>query len=426
MAIVDYLVMIALDEEDRYFSAVLKEAAASSRPARLIDGRLYGRSYLHVGDGSVSIVSAPIGRMGVEATQSAVEAAIRTWQPRDLLLIGIAGSFEPKSLLLGDVIVPAKIFGCTEAKLEEAGENVRRRYRKTGDRAASQLIDIVRGVVKDPRLSLAWHNGCLEGIQGDAKLRERLAKIDPERVRPRVHCTFNDSIVSSNDVIATKKALQDLRDQVDPTIVAAEMESKGLFEALERLEAKPSALIVRGISDYADKQKAGLDRKFKDGWRRFAMQNASRLALATITGRAEIDDESYRPLPGPHFDMRHAVNSSQRCSEAGVMATAAGAAAMAFPSAISWSSGTPKVDVEVSATAKGGAPLTFSQGLIRQGEDHTPLAKGTQLPALKCTIARTGTPLPLSLFLALPSAPERITFRLADEFGREAAGTWTA
>ena len=67
-----------------------------------------------------------------------------------------------------------------------------------------------------------------------------------------------------------------------------EIEAKGFCEALDRLRPKPPTPAVRGISDVADEEKSLLERHFRDGWRRYAAQNAARFLLGLIYPRPEI------------------------------------------------------------------------------------------------------------------------------------------
>jgi len=424
LAIIDYLLIVALDEENDYLLEALRQTKGSDpAPLRMIESRLYSRNALNTNGKDATVVVLPVGRMGEVAMQAATSDAIRTWCPRDVILIGIAGSLEPDRLQLGDVLVPAKVFGCTEAKATEIEGEVKRKFRKTGDRAASALINVIRGIVGDKALHMRWREACRASIMSNKALYEHLQKQDPEGARPAVHQAFNDSLASGTDVVASKKAAAELKEQVDSTICAVEMESRGVFEAVERSDVKISVLIVRGISDYADEDKAQTEREFKDGWRRFSMANAVRLALTMIVERPVID-ESYCPLARPVIDLAHSPKSWELCAAAGIRANSPGATAIAFPKLISWEAGTPQAKIVVKATGAKGESIVLDQAKIAPAHEANGAVVLTNQTVLKTKIERSNSPKPLAMYLALPVPPQRIEVTVRDEFEREDCATW--
>lgn len=424
MAMIDYLLIVALDEENTYLLKVLSDVKAGSAASpRLVEKRLYSREMVNDGLNDLTVAVLPVGRMGESAMQAATTDAIRTWRPRDVILIGIAGSLDAENLLLGDVIVPAKVFGCTEAKAKVVDGEERRDFRKTGDRAASALIDIMRAVNIDDSMRESWRASCRASIDEGSPLYKHLRGQDSEDARPSIHISFNDSLASGTDVIASKKAATELKEQVDPTIRAVEMESRGVFEAVERFDEKIRILIVRGISDYADEDKAAIEKDFKDGWRRFSMENAVRLVLTMIMNRRKID-ETYLPLPGPKVDLVHAPNSWEKCAAAGIYAKGAGATAIAFQRLISWPAGTPELQMTIEATGLDGQPIEFEQAVVAPAGGMQIKALHTGRMKLEYKVPRSDDPPPLEGFFALKSAPARIKLKFLDEFNRKYSEVW--
>ena len=98
------------------------------------------------------------------------------------------------------------------------------------------------------------------------------------------------NIVVALAIFSPKQSAKALGD-AGRTTKAVEMEAKGFCEALDSLRPKPPTPAVRGMSDVADEEKSLLERRFRDGWRRHAAQNAARFLLGLIYRRPEIADD---------------------------------------------------------------------------------------------------------------------------------------
>ena len=102
--IIDYLIVIPLDEEFRYIRDVIGPVLSrSSLRALTIGSHFYALTQLPTAAANATAVLLSVGRMGEAPVQSAVEAAVKEWRPATVLLVGIAGSLEPERVKLGDV-----------------------------------------------------------------------------------------------------------------------------------------------------------------------------------------------------------------------------------------------------------------------------------------------------------------------------------
>jgi nucleoside phosphorylase len=227
-AIVDYLIVIPLDEEYHYIQGVIEELILQSANVKTIGSELYGLALIPTESGDASAVFLSVGRMTEAPIQSAVEAAVRTWRPAAVIMIGIAGSFEPDKIMLGDVIVPSKIFGFTEAKATVIDGKERTIYRPTGHAVDCTLTALARGVFikRGKEWQARSYNAGLE----DVHLKDKLLAKQPNP-GPALHIGNNDCIASGNVVIASKAAAQKVREALGDagtTVRAVEMEAKGL------------------------------------------------------------------------------------------------------------------------------------------------------------------------------------------------------
>jgi nucleoside phosphorylase len=110
-SIVDYLIVIPLDEEFGYVRNVVERIFAAQFPIKTIGAELYGRGLISTANGEASVVILSVGRMTEAPVQSAVEAAVRTWRPATVILVGIAGSLDPDKVRLGDIFIPKRQIG---------------------------------------------------------------------------------------------------------------------------------------------------------------------------------------------------------------------------------------------------------------------------------------------------------------------------
>lgn len=425
-SIIDYLIVVALDEEVDYIGRIIE--AITGHPLKFEqDGRLYSRELVTTRTGDATVVILAVGRMGEAPVQSAVEDAIRHWQPADMILVGIAGSLEPDSLMVGDVIVPSRVFGYSESKVVEekvdGGYRNTVQYRKTGDRATSSLVETVRALWLNSGTKEAWKKACRDAAAADSTIAARMDQLDAEREKPTLHCAANNNIASGNEVVASRQRGKELQVVLDVTVNAVEMESKGLFEAVARFDQAPRTLVVRGISDYADRHKSRAEKKFKDGWRRFAVQNATRLVMMLIQERPSLN-RNYQPQPAPVLTAGPDDRSPERAHGAGVQATEAGGITLAFLPFLSASQGRAETTLTFEAVGQDGASAHFEHLVFRDTRDERIRLRFKGKNAETCTLERSALPSSHDLFVALPAAASGLRVTLTDEFGRQAHYSW--
>jgi nucleoside phosphorylase len=356
--------------------------------------------------------------MGLAAVQSSVETAIRTWQPSTIVLMGIAGSLEADEVKLGDVIVPSKVFGYVQFKNE--GKKIA--WRPTGDRVDSDLFALARGVGLNNLES--WRSSCLNSGLSDETIKKRLAIAGGNG--PRLHIHENDNIASGNAVVASKLAATKLRaafGDIGPTLKAVEMEATGLCEAIAKVNPRPQALVVRGISDLADETKSKHEKRYKNGWRRYAAQNAGRFVLRLIGERPQIA-EGYRHVGQLLVPMMCLPDSAVRCMEARMKGTGKGMTMFAFAPLLSSDFGLPATELTLVARKLDGTPTSFEEVRLRHTVNHQVFAPNPEPIGISYRLERTGEPPPLELLLALRPGTASIQLTAKDEFGRTVCASW--
>lgn len=245
---VDVVVVTALEEEQQAFIAALGEVNIHDSAGRT--------AYLRDIGGLRTAVVSLLGMGNVGAAATAYEA-LRDWQPKHLVLVGIAAGVpgSGNDLQLGDVVVADQVVGFEQAKITRVGPQ--RRY--DSYRPIFHLLAAAKSVRPDE-----WT---------DAIATPRPAGSVNSRAVPRAHI---GTILSGEKTFADRNSIQDLR-RVWPRAVGADMEGFGV--ALAAYRAGRGFLAVKGVSDYGDVDK-------DDRWHAYAAEAASRFALAVLRRHA--------------------------------------------------------------------------------------------------------------------------------------------
>jgi len=227
-------------------------------------------------DGRVfRLITTFVGRMGPADMGIMAERLLSRFQPQLVAVLGIAGGID-EDLRLGDVIVPSLIeaFLSGAKAVPNQTDKASFELKFSGDPRRTSA-DLVRRIehLQFAHLDLyaRWRNGA-EAFLRKEVVPELLQKLDekgftsnmPELVTGHIAC---------GDVVGGAKAFSDLLLTIDRTYKALEMESSGLLIAAEFYK-RTDTIVVRGISDFADKRKKTLDNIGKGAFRRVAMHNA--------------------------------------------------------------------------------------------------------------------------------------------------------
>ena len=407
MPLIDYLLLTPLDEEWRSARAVLHPSSAGPRQVARDATTYYlwhfaanqavenGASYL-VAAASMARRTPGQAHAGVFATH-----ALREWKPERVVLLGIAGSLDAERVRLGDVVVADEIFGY------EVGDVVGRKisYRPTFHSLGALDLDRVRAFLDDPVAYPHWQKECF--MAGNAA-----GLVDLER-QPRLHIV---GVASGNKVVKSVSFGRKLRKDISAHISAVEMEAEGLYQALYQNEKSINALMIRGVSDYADGKKKRLDRQSKGAWRSFASANGARL-LRTIWERG-----SFAPL-SPSYRLDTSIGPHDRFRREGIPNIEykqIGAQDLAFPDLIRRSTPTPRLTLTVRAARKDGAQVVGIRGLCIADVPKRELIYGepTQASVIRFALPPSEWGMNLELLLSFPNRIDTIEIVCEDEFQR--------
>ncbi len=241
---VDFAIIVALPKElaaVRKFFPELVQVAASSSSSR----SYYRASVPTIRGGTYRIIVTLLHSMGNLEAAHATSDLIREWNPRFVLVNGIAGGLSRNSQNFGDVVVSDSVVYYEPAKLRPNGQEKRSRYFLADPSLLDGMLNLTSSVWK-------------------TRLQSRPDGASSTVFAPRIHI---GPIASGEKVIATIEVADDLL-LAEPNLVAVEMESAGVASAAFSAVKKVGFLAIRAICDFADAKK-------DDRWQEYAAQSAA-------------------------------------------------------------------------------------------------------------------------------------------------------
>ena len=280
---IDYLILTPMDEEFECAREVWQSIEPNDET---VDQDIYYYRFRRkiADDHEALVVIASMGAMGLTWSGLFASQSIRTWKPANVILIGIAGSLVGDKLPLGDVFIPDQVVGYQIADVVEQGTDLKYEFQPTGHQPSFSLMNAARALANHVPDRHAWARRAEDASrhENDAVWRMR---------SPQLHIGDKQWLASGNFVVKSQKFADRLR-KMHPEVSAVEMEALGLFGARRPISIPPAALIVRGVSDFADVSKEKLDVASKGKNRRAAMRSATQFVLDLIDRRLRSADEN--------------------------------------------------------------------------------------------------------------------------------------
>ena len=406
MPMIDYLILVPMDEEFKVARQVWEKVGPNDQTN--IDGFEYYRFRRKKGNREALIVMAPMGMMGLAWAALFSHQAIKVWNPANVIQIGIAGSLVGDALPLGDVIIPDHVVGYQIGDVVERDGKFEYDFRRRGAPAGLSLVAEARGLARDVNEYQSWQKNAFKAsaIEDDECWRMK---------NPRAHIGEKDWLASGNFVVKSKQFAKEIRD-IDDQVRAVEMEAMGLLDALRPIEHPPRALLIRGISDYADPDKAHQDKSTGGKFRRAAMRSATQFMFDLVDRRLRRNQSmAAAPL---QFEARLAKGRRQNASLHGLTPAAVGERSIIYDPLLKVGDSMTELDIEL--TASGGA-VAQVQAAMRQiwkawSRQVRPEIEGGRW---RWKIERLTEPYTLSL--ALVGDPTiNFELRATDEFERQA------
>ncbi len=260
---VDFVIITALEDERDAVLSFLPTAQKQSPTEEDVRVYFYGDVSTRFPDGSNGsyrvVLTCQLAMGRVEAANCANDA-IRRWQPRFVLLVGIAGGIAEAGVALGDVIVSDQVIDYELQKITEAGPDVRYSVHRADPRMLGAVLNL--------------------------NLQHWLERVAEQRPEPGTPKRLVGPIATGDKVVAVKALMQRYRRDW-PKLIGVEMEAGGVASAAFQSASRPGFLMIRGVSDLADKRKEASQTK---PWRTYAYRLAASYAMALIENG---------PIPSP-------------------------------------------------------------------------------------------------------------------------------
>ena len=243
----DFVIITALEKEAQAVIRRLENPQVMRDQQRDIRTYHYGTVAITGTDRAYHVAVVVLPSMGELPAATATTDALNFWNPNFVLMVGIAQD----DLDLGDVVVADQVVGYEYGKVK--GNRIMPRDRVYP--ASALLLDRVRNFWDD-----AW--------------AEQVKATRPTPVGRDKSKRFVGPIASGNKVIASKLFQAQLKERW-PKLIAVETEAEGVLAAVFDRPQIRGTLVVRGISDMADKAK-------DDAWQEYAANAAAAYAIAWL------------------------------------------------------------------------------------------------------------------------------------------------
>jgi nucleoside phosphorylase len=275
---VDVGIVIALREE---FAEFYDEIKTRCKPIRDEEtGRYYYQfEYTNMNlNQHYQCIATFVGEMGAVKASLTTQRLISQWEPRTLVMLGIAAALS-KDVRIGDVVIPSQVDAYLEnSKAVPGTDGAEYIFTLSGEvyRSSSDLLHTVQHFeFVHPEIFQDWQALCAHELLQLAPRESLDQLISSKRLRNRVQIA--DGHLASGPTVGAAPAFKDWLKKRDRKYLALEMESGGLMAAVYEQADPKRTLILRGISDDGDEHKKELDEIEDGAFRRYAMRNAIQL-----------------------------------------------------------------------------------------------------------------------------------------------------
>lgn len=242
----DIVIVTALDIERNAVLSYLPNAEKHVTKNRII----YKAKLHDSNNDSIDVVVLSLPHMGNINAAIAVTQAIYVWNPRYVIMSGIAGGIKEDERNLGDVLVADFLLYYEYGKLKD--DYFSNRF------LTQQSSDIL--------IQFA-HNYDSENWIDELKVKPPFGT----KRRPKVHF----GVVATGEKVIAKKEKVDELVNVWPRLIGIEMEGYGSAVAAFQSENRPGFLMIKSICDWADSTK-------NDRWQEYAANTSASYTIGFL------------------------------------------------------------------------------------------------------------------------------------------------
>ena len=274
---VDVGIMVALSEEFEE----LHNQVGEWKPIQV-----HGQDYYRFGRSGYRCVATLIGDMNPVPCADRTKDLIEVWQPETVVLVGISGSLN-SDIKVGDIVVAEEVCG-----YQESGAVVDNQTSfewvpgGKHHRASPELIKQVKNLkFKNQAIFKQWIAQCSKKLNELLNSENRQDLINKKIINDPKKINIEFGHIASGTTVVKSQVFQErYLKPIDRKLLAVDMESYGFLNTTGSKDEheREKTLILRGISDSGDKQKAELEKIEDRALRRYAMHNALQLLWAFL------------------------------------------------------------------------------------------------------------------------------------------------
>lgn len=266
---VDVAIITVLPEEYHAVLRKLENVRLVMEPDGKPNVYVWATGEIRSGDSQTPhrLVVAMAGEAGEVSGALAMKATIDRWNPRDVLLVGIAGGLHD-SLALGDVVISTQIWGYEHGHLGSHYDTGGVFFFQPAPALLESALDLGPG----------WR----ERIDVPAPSGNALSKVVGGKTASGNKVIENTSSDYFADSLLANRS-----------ILSVEMEGAGAAAAIAKdhdMGGTTGFLMIRGISDLVEKKETGRGSDFdehrrnpqRDQWKRYASDVAASFAVGLI------------------------------------------------------------------------------------------------------------------------------------------------
>jgi hypothetical protein len=223
---------------------------------------------------------------------------------------------------------------------------------------------------------------------------------------PEVHF----GTVASGSLVITSKRLQARLLSLHGKIIGTEMEGAGMLSSTFTHERPTPCIVIKGISDHADPDKAAADEE--EYWRALAGENAGRFLLGMLR-RGRI-----RPLHADEFTLDTTRGTIEQTRRSIPDVASPGVAYLGFPWLVRPTGPITSLSIEAIATDRAGDRLAIHKLVVNYVHIDGKLMSVSPPPAGPIVLSNLAAQ-PLQLYLLLGGAADTILFRVKTPAGEQ-------
>jgi nucleoside phosphorylase/tetratricopeptide (TPR) repeat protein len=251
---IDFAIIVALQEELnalKYYFPELQLVQSIKSQTR----RYYAATVPTLNGGSYRIVATLLNSMGNLEAAHATSTLINSWNPRYILVNGIAGGLNRNSQEFGDIVISESITYYEIGKIVGEKTTPRNKQFPSDQTLLNSLLNFTNS---------SWR----------LTLPSRPDGKKTNNILPKVHI---GPFASGEKIIASLNTVNSLK-KYQSNLIAIEMESAGVASAAFSALKKIGFISIRAICDFADSSK-------NDKWHEYAAKAATSYLRAFLASR---------------------------------------------------------------------------------------------------------------------------------------------